>query len=184
MKKSDTVSKLLIMEEESSFFETPISTPAKTAETPGSTGKEGESPAKEDSPVKTKATLEELQFELKGVLEAIEDLLSGDEEGEGYDTELARLESRSIRLTKLVEVRKRLSLSTEDEETAKTATKSSKVGMKRAIVPNNMPKFRQNGPYEEPTEFLEAFAKVMAAHEIPQGKYANLLMLYLDSVDS
>ena len=75
-------------------------------------------------------------------------------------------------------------LSTEDEETAKTATKSSKVGMKRAIVPNNMPKFRQNGPCEEPTEFLEAFAKVMAAHEILQGKFANLLMLCLDSVDS
>jgi hypothetical protein len=54
----------------------------------------------------------------------------------------------------------------------------------RIVVPSNMPKFRQNGPYNEPTEFLDAFTDVMRAHEIPVERYSKLLVLCLDSVDS
>ena len=58
-----------------------------------------------------------------------------------------------------------------------TPTKSGK-------VPNNMPKFRQNGPYKEPSEFLEAFNTVMEAHNIPEECYGFLIKLCLEQVDA
>ena len=47
-----------------------------------------------------------------------------------------------------------------------------------------MPKFRQNGPYKEPGEFLEAFNTVMEAHNIPEERYASLMKLCLEQVDA
>ena len=58
-----------------------------------------------------------------------------------------------------------------------TSTKSGK-------VPSNMPKFRQNGPYKEPGEFLEAFNTVMEAHNIPEERYGSLMKLCLEQVDA
>ena len=58
-----------------------------------------------------------------------------------------------------------------------TSTKSGK-------VPSNMPKFRQNSPYKEPGEFLEAFNTVMEAHNIPEERYASLMKLCLEQVDA
>jgi hypothetical protein len=53
----------------------------------------------------------------------------------------------------------------------------------KVTVPTNIPKFRQHGQFEEPVEFLEAFEKVLVAHEIPEERYIKLLPLSLDSVD-
>src|SRR3569832_379749 len=53
----------------------------------------------------------------------------------------------------------------------------------KVTVPANIPKFRQNRHYEEPVEFLEAFEKVLVAHEIPEERYIRLLPLSLNSVD-
>jgi len=46
---------------------------------------------------------------------------------------------------------------------------------RRVQVPQNLPKFRQKGPYDEPMEFLEAFRRVMKAHEVPLSRYVKLL---------
>ncbi len=55
---------------------------------------------------------------------------------------------------------------------------------RRVPVPQQLPKFRQNGSCEEPGEFLEAFRRVLEAHDVPNVKYAKLLPLCLDTVDN
>lgn len=52
----------------------------------------------------------------------------------------------------------------------------------KIVVPSNLPKFRQD-KFDEPVEFLEAFNKIMKAHNIGEERYLQLLSLCLDSVD-
>jgi hypothetical protein len=52
----------------------------------------------------------------------------------------------------------------------------------RVIVPSNLPKFRK-GQTEEPTEFLEAFERIMEAHTIATHCYLHLVPLCLDIID-
>ena len=53
----------------------------------------------------------------------------------------------------------------------------------KIVVPSNLPKFRHENKFEEPVEFLEAFNKVVKAHNINEDRYLQLLPLCLDSVD-
>jgi len=46
-----------------------------------------------------------------------------------------------------------------------------------------LPKFRQEGEYNEPGDFLEAYRRVMEAHDISLNRYARILPLCLDTVD-
>jgi hypothetical protein len=71
-----------------------------------------------------------------------------------------------------------------EEKVVKKIRGTLQTQSKKVVVPQNLPKFRQNGQLKEPTEFLEAFYKVMKAHNIPLQKYLNLLLLYLDTIDS
>ncbi len=54
---------------------------------------------------------------------------------------------------------------------------------RKVQVPQNLPKFRQKGQFDEPIEFLEAFRRMMEAHEVPLGRYMKVLPLCLDAVD-
>jgi hypothetical protein len=71
-----------------------------------------------------------------------------------------------------------------DESKAKIKrTKTKFEETKRAIVPTNLPKFRQGEQTEEPAEFVEAFERIMTAHAIAAERYLQLLPLCLDTVD-
>ena len=53
----------------------------------------------------------------------------------------------------------------------------------RAVVPSNLPKFRQGMNSVEPIEFMENLVKIFEAHEIEEDRYDVLLALCLDPVD-
>jgi hypothetical protein len=53
----------------------------------------------------------------------------------------------------------------------------------RAVVPSNLPKFRQGINSVEPIEFMENLEKIFEAHEIEEERYDVLLALCMDPVD-
>ena len=59
-----------------------------------------------------------------------------------------------------------------------------RVNNKQDKVPQNLSKFSQRGIYKESIEFLEAFDRIMDAHNISEDRFLSLLPLCLDSVDA
>ena len=75
------------------------------------------------TPVKAKISLEDAEHQLVAVLEAMEDLLSGELEGEEYEEKLKALEAKETRIGKLIQV-KRWRLSKEISKEAMLAEES------------------------------------------------------------
>jgi hypothetical protein len=69
-----------------------------------------------------------------------------------------------------------------DKECSRKLAQKITVSQIRVIVPPNLPKFRK-GQTKEPTEFLEAFEKIMKAHAIVIYCYLYLVLLYLNTID-
>ena len=126
--------------------------------------------------------LEGIEFKMLGELEALDNLL---EEEDATEEDIKKQETKVERLRKQIKV-KEDAIRIMEKKIAKEESRTDVIVRKKSekvVVPSGMPKFRQGGHLEEPTEFLDAFINVMSAHEIPMERYGKLLILCLDSVD-
>jgi hypothetical protein len=130
--------------------------------------------------------IENYEVQLIELLQSAEVCLELEENSDNQE-ELQMLEKQIIRTEKIINSKRKL-LTLMESRLNRTSLSNAvhlpaeSAKSKSVVVPSGLPKFRQ-GQYNEPVEFLEAFAKVMDAHEIPVEKYTKLLALCLDSVD-
>ena len=143
----------------------------------------GEEPTAEDILAGLKNTLEEIEFKLLDELNSLDNLLELDDATDG---DIKKLEAKMERLRRQKSVKEEAIKIMEkklakDKPVIQPVIQPKKI--ERVVVPTGMPKFRQGGHFEEPSEFLDAFINVMIAHEIPMEQFGKLLVLCLDSVD-
>jgi hypothetical protein len=94
------------------------------------------------------------------------------------ETKLARMRKLLVARRDIMSIAQKRFNRINQKEVAPVKARSSKI-----VVPSGLPKFRQGSQHGEPVEFLEAFKKVMDAHEIPEERFIKLLPLCLDNVD-
>ena len=136
--------------------------------------------------VKDCETLETQISDIKELISDTEDLCK--ELSKVYETRKMAFErvleqERLNRISKESEFRREQQIMSGRTTTDGLSGRMTQKESRRVQVPQNLPKFRQKGPYDEPMEFLEAFRRVMEAHEVPLSRYVKLLPLCLDAVD-